>query len=44
MFERTRIIHGKEYRYLVRNERMGGTIKQKVVRYLGPWNLCTRRH
>jgi transposase len=36
MFERTKFIHGREYRYLVRNERIGKTVKQKVVQYLGP--------
>lgn len=36
MFQRTKIINGLEYLYLVRNERMGKTVRQKVVRYLGP--------
>ena len=36
MFERIKNIHGREYRYLVKNERIGKTVKQKVVRYLGP--------
>ena len=36
MFERTKFIHGREYRYLVRNERRGDTVIQKVVKYLGP--------
>ena len=36
MFERTKIIHGREYKYLVKNERIGKTVKQKVVKYLGP--------
>ena len=36
MFERIKIIHGRKYRYLVSNERVGDTVKQKVVKYLGP--------
>jgi len=36
MFERAKIINGKAYRYLVRNERIGSRVKQKVVKYLGP--------
>jgi transposase len=36
MFERIKIIHGKKYRYLVSNERLGDKIKQKVVKYIGP--------
>lgn len=36
MFQRTKIFNGLEYLYLVRNERKGKTIRQKVVRYLGP--------
>lgn len=36
MFERTKFIHGRKYRYLVRNERRGDTVIQKVVKYLGP--------
>jgi len=36
MFERTKFIHGREYRYLVRNERRGDTVIQKAVKYLGP--------
>ena len=36
MFERIKIINGKKYRYLVKNIRVGKTVKQKVVKYLGP--------
>lgn len=36
MFERIKIIHGKAYRYLVRTERSGDIVKQKVVKYVGP--------
>lgn len=36
MFERIKIIHGKKYRYLVSNERLGDKVKQKVVKYVGP--------
>lgn len=36
MFERTKFIHGREYRYLVKNERRGDVVIQKVVKYLGP--------
>jgi transposase len=36
MFERTKFIHGREYKYLVRNERQGDAVIQKVVKYLGP--------
>ncbi len=36
MFERAKIINGKAYRYLVRKERIGNRVKQKVVKYLGP--------
>ena len=36
MFERIKIINGKKYRYLVKNVRVGNTVKQKVIRYLGP--------
>ena len=35
MFERIKIIHGKKYRYLVSNERLGDKVKQKVVKYVG---------
>lgn len=38
MFERIKRIHGREYRYLVIAERKGNTVKQKVVKYLGPVN------
>jgi len=38
MFERIKMIHGRKYRYLVRAEREGNTVKQKVVKYLGPVN------
>ena len=30
------MIHGRKYRYVVRNERDGNAVKQKVVKYLGP--------
>ena len=36
MFERIKTINGKEYRYLVKNVRVGKSVKQKVVKYLGP--------
>lgn len=36
MFQRTKIINGLEYLYLVRNERIGNLVRQKVVKYLGP--------
>ena len=36
MFERSKIINGLEYIYIVRNERVGKTVRQKVVKYLGP--------
>ncbi len=36
MFERIKIVKGREYKYLVRNEREGKKVKQKVVKYLGP--------
>jgi transposase len=36
MFERIKMIHGREYRYLVSTEREGCTVKQKVVKYIGP--------
>ena len=36
MFERTKIINGREYRYLVRSERIGKSVRQKVIKYLGP--------
>lgn len=35
MFERVKIINGLEYRYIVRNERIGKRVKQIVVKYLG---------
>jgi transposase len=43
MFERTKIIHGREYRYLVRNERVGKAVRQKVVKYLGPTEPIYKR-
>lgn len=36
MFERSKIINGLEYRYIVRNERVGKAVRQKVIKYLGP--------
>lgn len=36
MFQRTKAINGLEYLYLVRNERIGNSVRQKVVKYLGP--------
>jgi len=36
MFERIKIIKGREYKYLVKNEREGKNVKQRVVKYLGP--------
>lgn len=36
MFERIKIINGQKYRYLVKNIRIGNSVKQKVVKYLGP--------
>lgn len=36
MFQRTKIFNGLEYLYLVINERKGKTVRQKVVKYLGP--------
>ena len=36
MFERTKTINGRKYRYLVKCERFGETVRQKVIKYLGP--------
>ena len=38
MFERIKIIKGREYKYLVKNDRVGKKVKQRVVKYLGPVN------
>lgn len=38
MFERSKIINGLAYKYLVKNERAGKTVRQRVVKYLGPIN------
>src|SRR3989344_4568664 len=38
MFERIKKFNGLEYLYLVRNERIGNSVRQKVVKYLGPIN------
>jgi len=35
---RTKTINGKQYKYLVTGKRVGGTVQQKVVKYLGPVN------
>lgn len=43
MFERIKIINGRGYRYLVRNVRIEKTIKQKVVKYLGPVDPVYRK-
>ena len=39
MFVRSKRIHGHTYYYLVKNERHGKQVKQKVIKYLGkePW-------
>lgn len=37
-FTRTKIIDNKPYRYRVRNDRVRGKVKQKVVKYIGPVN------
>lgn len=34
-FERTKIINGHEYRYLVKSVRVGGKVKQVFIKYLG---------
>jgi hypothetical protein len=34
-FIRVKIIAGKRYFYLVRNERIEGKVRQKVVKYIG---------
>ncbi|HEX9832375.1 MAG TPA: hypothetical protein VGA66_04670 [Mycobacterium sp.] len=34
-FIRTKVIKGHEYRYLVESERIGGTVRQKFLKYLG---------
>lgn len=36
MFQRIKRFNGLEYAYLVRNERIGNSVRQKVVKYLGP--------
>ena len=36
MYERTKIVNGREYRYLVKSVRVGKTVKQNVIKYLGP--------
>ena len=36
MYERTKVIHGHKYRYLVQGKRIKGKVKQKVIKYLGP--------
>lgn len=36
MFERIKVIKGREYKYLVKNEREGKKVKQRVIKYLGP--------
>lgn len=35
-FERTKIIKGRPYRYLVENRRIDGKTRQRVIKYLGP--------
>ena len=35
MYVRHKVIKGHTYYYLVRGERQGGKVRQKVVRYLG---------
>jgi len=34
-FVRVKYIHGRPYYYLVKSIRVGGKVKQKVIRYLG---------
>ena len=35
MFIRTKTIQGKEYYYLVESYRLGGKVKQRVIKYIG---------
>ena len=35
MFIRSKTVNGRKYYYLVKNERKGDKVVQKVVRYLG---------
>lgn len=36
MYERIKVVGGRKYRYLVKGFRVGDTVRQKVVKYLGP--------
>jgi hypothetical protein len=35
-YTRIKIVNGKKYKYLVTGKRIDGSVKQKVIRYLGP--------
>lgn len=35
-FIREKEINGRKYLYLVENKRIGDTVRQKVLRYIGP--------
>lgn len=35
-YVRIKIVNGKKYKYLVTGKRIDGSVKQKVIRYLGP--------
>lgn len=36
MYERIKVVGGRRYRYLVKGFRVGNSVRQKVVKYLGP--------
>jgi len=41
-FIREKEINGRKYLYLVRSERIGDKVRQKVVKYIGPKSTTSK--